>query len=911
MAGRKPTKNEMTANLLGGLGLNSQQQIEEGLYGRVEEDADLEAELNDLLGGGNSSTPSPEKRRAPAAAAAAKAKTRPLAAAADDDLPDDEDIDVDENDPELLNELQAYLGGSSPSPGRSPSKSPQPPPPPRQPSPPKPDLSALISERLAGYQRLLAATEDPSKRRRLERNVQTLNSAMTDARSGRPVDVDSLPPQPPKPPQPSQPQSQAAKVQQAVLDYVNPGPAAPPAASTGVGGPKMVALLEQRSREYRAAAAAAKSAGQTDEALELLRVHRQFDEAVKAVQGGETVDPDDVPGPPPPLTPKPPAPQAAQPPQQQQQQQPAAQPAAAKPSASGGGLAGELAARQAAYKQLQTKAQEAGDSGKARRMGRILSQYAEAVAAVRAGGPTAAGYDFSSLPPPPGFGPLPAATPAAAAKPAGSSGASAGAAAAAAATAMGGKAGAQLRVLMQRQQQYKLAAVQAKRTGDMATAKRMLGYARGCEPMLQAAQAGMPVDLAQLPPLPGESAAPAAAAPAPAAAPSAAVICEVSELPKELQGNALKDPEAVYDALEKTLKEKLALAEENARRFKSMGQITTADRWAKLGRSATADLDYLLGQRRLKRPPPKFNFIWQSVSAVRCNPDLGENTLEVKVLNGISLPLPEGFKESDLETQVKIELPISTESPLTQSTGWVKASANPSYDFATRFEVNRKARSTARVFKTRGLKFDVMYRRGFLKKDGLLGSATMKLEELETQCTLHRGIDLMDGRKAVGGRLEVQVRLREPLSGAQTDQVREQWLLIEHTNQELPPSRQASASRAGGSRAGHPQGSVPESSAYVLQYEISLLKPHAGTNSKAAEAVRGLEQRLAQHKQLLANCGEAEKRQYCSVLQQLSATYAQHAKSALQEKDRGKAEKFLKKKKEADREFQDVSSRLR
>lgn len=37
----------------------------------------------------------------------------------------------------------------------------------------------------------------------------------------------------------------------------------------------------------------------------------------------------------------------------------------------------------------------------------------------------------------------------------------------------------------------------------------------------------------------------------------------------------------------------------------------------------------------------------------------------------------------------------------------------------------------------------------------------------------------MDGRKAVGGKLEVRLRIREPFVGKQVDQVTEKWLIIE------------------------------------------------------------------------------------------------------------------------------------
>jgi coiled-coil and C2 domain-containing protein 1 len=38
----------------------------------------------------------------------------------------------------------------------------------------------------------------------------------------------------------------------------------------------------------------------------------------------------------------------------------------------------------------------------------------------------------------------------------------------------------------------------------------------------------------------------------------------------------------------------------------------------------------------------------------------------------------------------------------------------------------------------------------------------------------------MDGRKPVGGKLEVKVRVRNPIHTKQVEQVQEKWLVIDH-----------------------------------------------------------------------------------------------------------------------------------
>lgn len=48
----------------------------------------------------------------------------------------------------------------------------------------------------------------------------------------------------------------------------------------------------------------------------------------------------------------------------------------------------------------------------------------------------------------------------------------------------------------------------------------------------------------------------------------------------------------------------------------------------------------------------------------------------------------------------------------------------------------------------------------------------------------------MDGRKATGGKLEVMVKIREPLSGADLQPVTEKWLVVDPVSTLSPTERQ-------------------------------------------------------------------------------------------------------------------------
>lgn len=45
----------------------------------------------------------------------------------------------------------------------------------------------------------------------------------------------------------------------------------------------------------------------------------------------------------------------------------------------------------------------------------------------------------------------------------------------------------------------------------------------------------------------------------------------------------------------------------------------------------------------------------------------------------------------------------------------------------------------------------------------------------------------MDGRKAVGGKLEVKIRIRDPYVNRQVEEVREKWLIIDQFERRPAP----------------------------------------------------------------------------------------------------------------------------
>jgi len=67
---------------------------------------------------------------------------------------------------------------------------------------------------------------------------------------------------------------------------------------------------------------------------------------------------------------------------------------------------------------------------------------------------------------------------------------------------------------------------------------------------------------------------------------------------------------------------------------------------------------------------------------------------------------------------------------------------------------------------------------------------------LLVQCVYACVFQLMDGRKAVGGKLEVKIRIRDPFVTKQVEEVKEKWLVIDHFERQLPPAAPAEVKRS-------------------------------------------------------------------------------------------------------------------
>ena len=752
----------------------------------------------------------------------------------------------------------------------------------------------LLSERMSQYLRASRAATNPADVRQLKITAARFQKVIKAYDSGQPIDLALMPSPPPgmtssqrQPEQASPAQSIAAtrSTPQAAATAAVSEPASEAQAEAAIPVPTTVLEgLTQRLLKYSTAQKQAQEAGESGKVRRMGRIVKQYQDAIKATRANRKFDYTELPCPPgyPPLpiagqatpslavargaaggaspvnsltsssagtpidlanmSPPPPGMTSSQ--RQPEQASPVQSIAATRstPQAAATAAASEPASEAQAetaipvpttvlegltqrllkYSTAQKQAQEAGESGKARRMERIAKQYQDAIKATKANRK----FDYTELPCPPGYPPLPIAGQATSSLVAAAGAAAAGAAAAAAASPVNsltsssaGTSGAamsgqsqndiQRQAVKGRYEEYKSAALAAKGAGRTAEAVAYFKTAKGMEAMLAAAESGLPIDMSELP---------------------AALNPSTASSVEQKKRSRTEDDAEVFERLAEVLSEQIATCAQNGEQYKLAGDVKGASAFEIEAASLQADLDMLKSSDKYGEAAPRFHYEQREFSIVRSFPEMGDSDCDVVLDQCHSLPLPSGYKEKDLYTYVNVTFPFPHDDEPTEKTHTVKSSVNPVFDESLRFSIDRKSRSLARTLKRHPVRLEVMYERGFLKSDQSLGVGSIPLGDLETNSEVHASVDLMEGRKACGGKIEARIRIRQPLTGQDIQKTKHKWLVIDdYANMKsqkrtIPPPQAAQRVKQGATSSSSSSGSQPLQCIEVLKFEKQRLE---------------------------------------------------------------------------------------
>ncbi|XP_018116398.1 coiled-coil and C2 domain-containing protein 1B-like isoform X2 [Xenopus laevis] len=694
----------------------------------------------------------------------------------------------------------------------------------------------VLEQRISNYKEAISnakLSNESAKARRYERGLKTLESMLSVVRQGRSVIEADIPPpvaygKPTVSPKPDVPITDTSIQELGDLNVVpmettegdtnleTPEDPASKAITNDGGAEEKTHVVSQndtdsktllllRQREYKLAALKAKQTGDFEKAKEYMKISKKFSVVFEALESGQPVDLSNMPA----------APEdhEALVTESKIPAYPTPAPPVSNISNTQGPLAGSLLQalqqRMEKYKSAAQQAKSSGDDRKARMHERIAKQYQDAIRAHKAGRQV----NLSELPVPPGFPPLSGmeqteeersvekALEAAQklaktagndeddddedecqSKPQGHSKPTQlvkpivmPAASDSEETSLPIRAQVkiaseekfppavqeQLEFLEHRKKQYRKAALQAKQKNDLEQAKRHMRVAHTLQVSIDHVKSGKLVDISKVPSLPDDEE-------------SDFVVVEYEDI------KSPQNSEDVYNMLMKLLHEQHEKCICYSKQFTQMGNVAETTRFEKMAEDCKKNCEILQLSQAQGLDPPPYHFEDKTLKIVRVFSELSSTEMLLIIVRGINLPAPSGVAPNDLDAYVKFEFPYpSSEQPQKNKTLVIKNTNSPEYEQSFKLNINRNHRGFKRVIQTKGMKFEIFHKGFFLvRSDKQVGSASVKLDKLETQCEIREIVEVFDGRKPTGGKLEIKVRLRDPLNGQDLQVVTEKWLVM-------------------------------------------------------------------------------------------------------------------------------------
>jgi coiled-coil and C2 domain-containing protein 1 len=332
----------------------------------------------------------------------------------------------------------------------------------------------------------------------------------------------------------------------------------------------------------------------------------------------------------------------------------------------------------------------------------------------------------------------------------------------------------ELTIILERQRLFKEAALKAKQDGNQKVALVYLRHAKGFDQMIIAAENGLPLDMNNLPVPPQLESKVVSSHSNSTSSLTRAIV----DMPP-IEG----DRKTVYKHLQDDLMEQIKLATANFKHFTSMGDVNNASKFNQIARESIQDLESLKNAHAHGQSLPLYHYERRSYQTIDCNSDLTDNDLELTIIRAINLPLPKDFTAEDMKTYVKFEFPYPPDQAQSDKTNKQNGTLNPEYNQVFKLQIQRKQTKFQRLMNRKDLKLEIYYKAGLLKSDKLLATSLVKLQSLENSSTIHDAFDLLEGRRQIGGKLEIQIRIREPILHKEVKHVEHKWLIIDKFEQ--------------------------------------------------------------------------------------------------------------------------------
>ncbi|KAI9257469.1 hypothetical protein EDC94DRAFT_614519 [Helicostylum pulchrum] len=210
------------------------------------------------------------------------------------------------------------------------------------------------------------------------------------------------------------------------------------------------------------------------------------------------------------------------------------------------------------------------------------------------------------------------------------------------------------------------------------------------------------------------------------------------------------------------------------------------DNYTKVEHALSTDLVSLRSYQSNNQNIPSLHYEQVNYTYKNILDNIPDNMMEFKIIRAISLPT--------LDISVNLD-PFATwdfggwppentaQAAMNKGETPIVTGVNPQYDFSIMIPISRTNRLFTRYVQRKKLTVEVFHNKytyGLFRRPVSLGKIVLPMDRLLTKASISGVFDLLDSsRKKTGGKIEIQVNLREPLTGEDIVKRSERWLVLD------------------------------------------------------------------------------------------------------------------------------------
>ncbi|KAI8048143.1 uncharacterized protein B0P05DRAFT_592345 [Gilbertella persicaria] len=221
----------------------------------------------------------------------------------------------------------------------------------------------------------------------------------------------------------------------------------------------------------------------------------------------------------------------------------------------------------------------------------------------------------------------------------------------------------------------------------------------------------------------------------------------------------------------------------NTKKSNALADSQHVNIYSRLEKAFSADL-MVLRANQPNIPSLHFeqvNYIYKNIMD-----SIPENMMQFKIIRATSLPT--------LDISTKLDPFVvwdfggwppenTAQAAMNKGETPVASGIDPEFDFEMQIPISRTNRLFMRYLQRKKLSIEVLHNKysyGLFRRPVSLGKITIPMDKLLTKTSISDTFDLLDSsRKKTGGKIEVQINLREPLTGEDIVKRSERWLVLD------------------------------------------------------------------------------------------------------------------------------------